>query len=282
MITPALKTSRCQAQFLDVDGRRLFVLDVRPTGPVRGNLLYLPPFNEEMNRCRAPVVATARALAAHGWRTLLLDPTGTGESQGDITDAHWGIWLKDAVGAARWLVATSVGESNRITVWGLRTGALLAAEVAAAWPEGIQRLLFWQPVLDGSLFLTQQLRLRIASQMVHAREKESTEMLKQRLAAGEAIEVAGYPLTGMMADALNMLRLSNFSLARHPLTWIEVAGTERSLSPVSQKFLAAHSAAGGTAVAEAVSGSMPWQVHGREDALELRETTVRLLTQAAS
>ena len=55
----------------------------------RGDLLVLPSFAEEMNRCRAMVSLQARVLAEAGVGTLVLDPFGTGDSAGEFADATW-------------------------------------------------------------------------------------------------------------------------------------------------------------------------------------------------
>jgi len=266
---------RTEARFLDLPGRRLFTLELSPPGPVRGSILYLPPFNEEMNRCRSHVAATARALAAQGWRCWLLDPYGTGESDGDIADGTWSRWLDDA----RWARSALRALGQPVTLWGIRTGALLAAEVAATDPEAVAGLLFWQPVVDGGLFVTQHLRLRLASQVVHAGAKETTESLRERLRAGERIDITGYPFTGTMADELAARRLADWaSLTQVPITWVDVVGKpEQPMAPASRRVIDGLTSAGGTVRAEAVVAPMIWQVHGREDAPALLEATVRLM-----
>lgn len=270
------KASVYRPGFHDFNGRRLFGLEVVPTGPCRGAVLYLPPFAEEMNRLRSHVATQARALAAAGWHCLLLDPYGTGESDGRIIDADWDTWRADAGEAGRWLAQTT-GQS--LTLWGVRTGALLAAEVAASSPPLAARLLFWQPVLDGKLFLNQYLRLRIASQMVNDTERETTDTIRARLAAGEVLEVAGYPLTAAVADGMASRKLSD-ALTRStlPIAWAEVvAKPDQPLSVPSRKLVDSLQAAGRHVDVEAVACPMVWQVHERVDAVELIQATSRLL-----
>ena len=48
-----------------------------------------------MNRCRAMVALQARAFAALGAGTLVLDPFGTGESSGEFVAASWATWGDD-------------------------------------------------------------------------------------------------------------------------------------------------------------------------------------------
>ena len=269
--------------FLQFNGRRLFALQFVPTGTCRGALLYLPPFAEEMNRCRSHVVLQARALAAAGWSCLLLDPHGTGESDGQIVDADWDHWRADAVAAARWLMGQS---GQPLTLWGLRTGALLAAEVAAELAAPAQAsacgLLLWQPVLDGKLFLTQYLRLRIASQMMRESERETVESIRARLSAGELIEVAGYPLTGRLADALATRRMAHLTgLADLRIDWLEmVSKLGQPLSPASQRQADAWIAAGARVATATVAGPMIWQLQERDDAPALQQASLALLGAA--
>jgi exosortase A-associated hydrolase 2 len=157
----------------------------------RGTILYLPPFAEEANRSRRMAVLQAGRLAARGWAVLLLDPFGTGDSAGEFREARWDQWLADAGRAANWLAAC--WPDRPITLWGLRLGALLAADLAARETNRFSRLLFWQPLLRGDRFITQFLRLRTAAAMTVG-EKESSEDLRARLADDEILEVAGYEL----------------------------------------------------------------------------------------
>ena len=274
----ATRSSTSHPQFLTLNGRRLFALRIEPVGPCRGSVLYLPPFAEEMNRCRSHVAAQARALAGVGLRTLLLDPFGTGESDGSIVDAQWRLWLDDAVAAAQWLAAL---DTQPVTLWGVRTGAMLAAEVAASGQIKSPRLLLWQPVVEGKIFLKQYFRLRIASQMVNDAQREQTDQIRARLAGGEILEVAGYPLTGVLADGLAAQRLSGQSLP--PATnvaWLEVvARAEQPIAPAAQRVVAALRAAGMHVRTTTVVCPMIWQLHQRVSAPELLRATLGLLQQ---
>jgi exosortase A-associated hydrolase 2 len=270
------RTSISRPHFLQNSGRKLFSLEVIPTGPCTHAFLYLPPFAEEMNRCRSHVAAMARALAAAGARSVLLDPYGTGESEGRFEEGNWEIWLADAEATAR---ALSQDSGHRLTLWGTRTGALLAAELADRVPELIVRLLFWQPVLDGKLFMNQYLRLRVASQLVSNTERETTEQIRQRLANGEIIEIAGYPLSGTLADQIASRRAAACDcLTQLPVVWIEMVGQSGlELSPASRQFIETHRQAGARIDAEAVTSPMIWQLHERADATDLQTASLRLL-----
>lgn len=276
MTIDAAPTSVSQPLFLEFNGRRLFALQIHPVVPCIGALLFLPPFSEEMNRCRSHVAEQARALAAVGLRCLLLDYHGTGESGGQSTEGDWDHWRADAIAAAQWLAQDS---GRPLGLWGLRTGALLAAEVAASGELAVSRMLLWQPVVDGKQFVNQYLRLRIASQMVHGAERETTTTIQHRLAAGEVIEVAGYPLTGRLADGIAARRMADFkALGRARVDWIEVAGqADQPLPPGSQRVVDGLLAAGCNIQPTTVAGPTFWQLAGTHVAPELQQATLRVM-----
>ena len=271
---------RTQGRFLQHGDRRVFALDVAPATVARGAVLYVPPFAEEMNRLRSHAAAQARVLAAGGLHCQLLDLQGTGESEGLIEDASWDLWLDDVCQAARRLGAVAAGP---LTLWGVRTGALLAAEAARQLgDQTVQRLLFWQPVIDGKLFLSQYLRLRVASQMVADGARETTDMLRTRLRDGEVVEVAGYPLSGAMADSLERRQLATLAPPASTLVgWVEVtaqAGQEPGLP--AQKVIAAWRDAGVRVTPVGVKCPMVWQVHEPVAAPELRSASAEAMVQA--
>lgn len=274
------RPSTARPQFLELNGRRLFTMQILPTGPVRASALYLPPFAEEMNRCRASMAAHARALAARGWHVMQLDAYGTGESTGRIEEGDWALWRADAQAAAQWLAAQS---GHVPMLWGIRTGALLAADAVAQGLPQVERLLLQQPVLDGKLFINQHLRLRIASQLVHDTARETTEGIRQRLAAGEDIEIAGYPLSGRLADGLSARRLADWAgaLAPRRIDWLEiVANAEQSLALPSQKLVEALRQAGASVNTATVACPMIWQLQEPADASALLQASLALLGEA--
>jgi exosortase A-associated hydrolase 2 len=261
--------------FLEFNGRRLFAMQFLPTSTCTGAVLYLPPFAEEMNRYRQQAVAQARMFAAIGLRCLLLDPYGTGESDGRLEDGDWEAWRDDAEAAGQWLVQES---GQALTVWGVRTGALLAADLAAGGRLKIARMMFWQPVVDGKVFVNQHLRLRLASQMVSNGERETTELIRRRLAAGEVIEVAGYPLTGSMASNLESRRLTGLGAIAPTIIWVDIVAKPGQPMPVpSRRAIDELEAAGARILQSAVACPMLWQVHERAEAPELAAETLRLM-----
>lgn len=232
----------------------LFCLCLAPTNqPARGGILYLHPFAEEMHKSRRMAALQARAFAGAGYAVLQPDLTGCGDSAGDFGDADWDAWKDDVRLAHAWL---SQQGTTTITLWGLRIGASLAAELAREL-AGIDRLILWQPVVNGELFLNQFLRIKLAGEMLSAGQAQSgTKQLRAQLDAGEGVEVGGYLLNSGLARAL-----AGWKLADHPppcpAHWFEV-GAGETLSPASQRAAEAWLAAGTDLTTRPVSGEPFW------------------------
>jgi exosortase A-associated hydrolase 2 len=149
--------------------------------------------------------------------------------------------------------------ANLTGLLGVRTGCLLAAEVAAAQNLQLTRSVFWQPVLDGARFLRQFLRLRVAAALMGDR-RESVEELNQRLRSGEIIEVAGYEVSPLLAAGLERARLNeSLSAGLGRLHWMEVVREEgQALAPASFDVVEAARGAGLTVETLTVKGEPFW------------------------
>jgi exosortase A-associated hydrolase 1/exosortase A-associated hydrolase 2 len=240
-----------------------------------GDLLFVPPFGEEMNRSRAMVALQAREFARIGIGTLIVDPIGTGDSAGDFVDATWDLWRSDLQAALAWLRAN--GRDCR-AVWGMRLGALMASQLAGADPT-IGRMLLWQPVFDGKQFFTQFLRIRIAAEMNLPDRVKTTGELRARCAAGESIEVSGYRVGAELARQLDQVKLDPASLAATSnVDWFEVLPGADADIPVASRQLVDRLGEGGCPVElHMVHGPAFWHVHERELAPELVEATTKRL-----
>ena len=172
-------------------------------GAPRGTVLFLPPWGDEMNHARPLMAAAARALAAAGWDVRCHDPFGTGDSDGEFAEATLRGWIDD--------VADDVVDARHrgpVVLWSARQGALLVAPVMAELRRrrkpsqgahrhpGVSACAAFSPVASGTAALTQWLRIAAMA------TGERPEVLRARLGTGEAVQVAGYPLTGAFATEL--------------------------------------------------------------------------------
>ena len=238
-------------------------------------MLYLHPFAEEMNRARRMAALQARALAAAGHGVLLLDLSGCGESTGDFADAGWERWVEDAEHAIDWLANRGGGP---VTLWGLRLGATLAAQVAHQHADLVARLVLWQPVSSGKTMLTRFLRIRVAAAMTGGGQAETTKVLRQALADGSRIEVAGYELTPELTGAIDGVDLLRLVPPRAlPVHWLEVVpGTQDAVSPGSQRIIESWRDEGSAAAVDTVTGEPFWSIQETTVVPELIARTTRL------
>lgn len=91
-------------------------------------ILIAPPLLEELNRCRAFLAAVMRGLAAAGFRAVLPDLPGTGESPRDLATVGWDDWT----GALGLLSFDLTARAQAPLLASFRGGALLEDQVDAA------------------------------------------------------------------------------------------------------------------------------------------------------
>lgn len=193
-----MTASRLHADFLPSPRGRLFITWRLPAASHGPSVLLVPPFAEEMNKSRRLCNDLAQALNHQGIAAVLPDVHGTGDSEGDFGEAGWTGWVADLRLAAEF--AGSIGWPVR-GLLGIRLGCQLAADFSRLLAEPLQHTVFWQPVTDGSRFLTQFLRLRVAARVMTS-EQETVGQLRQRLAAEGSLDVAGYTLGADLASAI--------------------------------------------------------------------------------
>lgn len=266
-----------QPLYLNSGRGRIFAL-FTPPADNKEVLLFLPSFGEELNRCRVMVAMQARKLAALGYGCLLIDYYGTGDSQGDFSETDWQTWHDNAETAYRWLIDQG---HQRIGLWGLRLGAILAAEMAQYYPDGFTRLLLWQPVLDGKTFLTQFMRIRLAMLMDRNEPKETTQQMRDYLQQGHHLEVAGYLLSPQFATEIDSKKLVDYTQIgpNIPVDWFEaITEPGATLLPACEKVTQAWLQQGLKLTVHTYTGPFFWQLHERELTPELLKQTTDLLT----
>lgn len=254
-------------------GQRLYLHHTPPAGrPVRGAVLYVHPWAEEMNKSRRMAALASRALAADGWAVLQIDLLGCGDSSDDFGDASWPAWIDDVTHAVHWLKARHPGAP--LWLWGLRAGALLAC-AAAPRIGGQLNLLFWQPALQGKALLQQFLRLKAAAQLADGGGKAILEAARADLAAGRPVEVAGYLLAPALAQGLEAATLAPpAGTPAGRLAWLDLSSQpEPALSPATQAALPRWHAAGWQVEVNTVPGPPFWQTTEIEDAPALVAAT---------
>ena len=254
---------------MEQGNRFCLLLEPPETVASRGAVLFVHAFAEEMNNSRRVAAVQARTLADAGWTVLLIDLFGCGDSSGDFGEATWPRWLADVLEAADWLRKRT---HHQPVLWGMRAGCLLVCQ-AASRIAPVPALLLWQPVVSGKQYLQQFLRLKVAQQIVAATGEQftGTAELRQRLTAGETLEIAGYALSAALATELERAELQPPSTATR-VVWVEISrGSD--LSPATQKNVQRWRDAGNEVKPHVVAASAFWQIPGIGECPSLVETT---------
>jgi exosortase A-associated hydrolase 2 len=245
-----------RAQFLDAPEGRTFVV-LRQPRPAGSAVLVVPPFAEEMNKSRRMIAEVGRRLEGRGIGMLVVDLFGTGDSEGDFAQADWQRWKADLTTAVQWAAAEGAAIRGMLAI---RLGCILGSEALAGIGHSVRRTVLWQPVVSGRRFLEQFLRLRVAASMMGGDSKETVAGLRSRLKSGELLEVAGYDISGALANQLDAADLQPFLRAHlGAVHWMEAVRSADAALPVpSTKAIDAARAAGLEVTPHAVTGEPFW------------------------
>ncbi|MDO9165335.1 MAG: hydrolase 2, exosortase A system-associated [Rhodoferax sp.] len=267
-------------------GQRFCLFHPAQGEAIRGLVLYIHPFAEEMNKARRMAALQARALAQAGYAVLQIDLLGCGDSSGDFGDATWEQWINDVVLGCRWLRSKNdaqaiAADQIPLWLWGLRAGCLLAVDAARQMDE-VCNFLFWQPPAAGKTLLQQFLRLKVAGDMVGGQSKGIMEAMRQQLASGTPVEIAGYMLSSGLASGLEQASLVPPLPSARPsqrLEWFELSTRDdASLSPVSAKTIVQWQQAGFAVGSHVALGPSFWQTTEIEDAPALIAVTTEAIS----
>lgn len=254
-------------------GRRLCVYHSPQGKVVRGNVIYLHPLAEEMNKSRRMAALQARALANEGFAVLQIDLQGCGDSSGDFGDARWDQWLADVSAARAWLQAR---HEAPLWLWGLRAGCLIAVEAARQLPDAT-RFLFWQPATSGKALLQQFLRLKLAGGLLDGTGKAKMSDLKNELSMGHAVAVAGYSVSAQLAHCLEQATLSLPPVACTVLSLEVSPRSEGEITSSLASTVERWKSEGHQTFQRQVKGPAFWQTSEIEDAPELIAHTLSLM-----
>jgi len=256
-------------------GERLRIVSEPADRALRGTVVFVHAFAEEMNKSRRMAARMARLLAGDGWRVVQRDLCGCGDSAGDFTAASWQAWIDDvedelsrcAAGLPVWL-------------WAQRAGALLVSAVLRRRAD--VDLLLWQPVLSGAQHLQQFLRLHAGARIASSAKADEGPSPLQRLRAGETVEVGGYELNPALALGMEQAAFDPPAEWRGRVIWLDVsADAAAQLAPASVRGAQRLSERGVSVTARVVNGAPFWQTQEIEDCDGLLAQTLELMRDDA-
>jgi len=239
-------------------------------------IVHIPAFAEEMNKSRHMVSMQARAFADQGYSVLVFDLWGTGDSQGEFSEATLEIWLNNIESVISWLHDKGY---QSIHLWGLRLGVLLAIEYVHKYDSYIDQLICWQPVLNGGQFVMQFLRLRVAAAMMDKNApQEKTSDLKKQLMDGQSVEVAGYLLNPELMIPMLNIKVKNFSLNNIKRCYVFelTEGVELQANYATAQWAEEQE---GKVVIDVINGSCFWATQEISESIELIDQSLLTVTE---
>jgi len=242
------------------------------------SVLILPPFAEEMNKSRRMLSQQAWRLAEQGYTVYMFDLYGTGDSAGEISDASWEIWCGDISCIIQKMLYDGFISSS---ILALRMGALLLEAVFESTELEIDRVVLWQPTINGEVLLHQFFRLKLAADMIGtAGGQMNAKEIKKVLASGNSVEIAGYYINPMIENSIRSAKLENIIFPQFiKIDWFELfAAEERSISAASQKVIDKFKDAGMNISSSKIVGPSFWSTVELVDVPDLLDTTTRLFT----
>ncbi len=267
--------------FVDSGGSSIFVL-LRGPESAKQCVLCVPPFAEEMNKCRRQFTETARNLAEQGIAVLAVDLSGTGDSEGEFVEATWPQWKRDLETAILWAEERGLGVDSAVAC---RLGCALLAEALIDYDRSLTNTVFWQPVTKGRQFMTQFLRLRVAASLMNDDTDESVDSLRGKLGDGQPLEIAGYELSPTLWQSIERIAVDEL-LGRRlgQVRVLEVGGAAdvSELSVVGQRLVNAAELAGLASSGLRVSGDPFWSSTEIVVNRAIIEHTVNLLVSVES
>ena len=265
-----------EPRFMGPEGARFFTTRFS-CGGSRGNIVFIPPFAEEMNRCRSLVATQARSFARSGYDCTLIDFFGTGDSDGELVDCTLTVWY-DNIRAA--IESAQLESDAPVILWGLRLGGLLALDYASKNPGSIRDIILWQPVNAAKVYVTQMLRQRVASLMVRDLPPETTTEIRKRLNAGEIVEIAGYEVGGALLSDIEKIDVAAIAeVCSGGVFWLEhVMERGKDIGVASRRAVDQLSDSGVPVDVHTFSDPPIWLIHERDFAPQLLAATDSLLS----
>jgi exosortase A-associated hydrolase 2 len=195
--------------FFQGNGYRLFGVFHEASGPKKiEGFVLCAPFAEEKLWTHRVFVNFARLLAEKGYPVLRFDYMGHGDSEGDFEECSVKTMVSD-IGCAVKALLDKVTNLQYIGILGLRFGATLAL-LAASSGNDFSRLILWEPIIDGSVYMREMLRINLATQTsVYKTIRYNSEALVHMMKEGKTVNVDGYEMALPLYEQISAIDLVN-------------------------------------------------------------------------
>jgi pimeloyl-ACP methyl ester carboxylesterase len=164
----------------------------------REGIVICNPFGQESMRAHRALRRLAINLAAQGYAVLRFDYRGTGDSVGTLAGVTVEDWLEDIRVAMQELM--DIATVPKVSLLGLRLGALLAGQVAANNSK-VSRLVLWDPIASGQAYIDD----------LNAEIAKSSPSRSKFIAADGTLHFNGFSMPFAFKDSLLKLDLCKTS-----------------------------------------------------------------------
>lgn len=239
--------------FFGTPSRRLFGVFHPGEGAAAGRhaVLLCNPFGQEAIRTHRLYRVLADRLARSGIAVLRFEYFGTGDSAGEDVEGDLDGWGDDVLEAHQELARLSM--ASQIMWMGGRLGAALALKVLPHVTGDVNRLVVWDPVLDGSAY-HRLLKARHADRLreVFLRGDVPWRQGLMAIAREPLTEASGFPVSPVLETQLDAMSPSDLkvprSVALHAIFdpedelvpgWLEVQrerGVDTQAMPLKRSF----------------------------------------------
>jgi uncharacterized protein len=233
--------------FFGTNERQLFGAYHAPAGDAaaRGAALLCSPWGPEYFAAHRTLRQLATRLAASGFHVLRFDYYGTGDSAGERDEGDLASWVEDATMALEEL--QDVSGDSRISVFGMRLGAVVASRLARARASQVRTVALWDPVVDGQAYLREMQSAQ--------REIDRWSLTPRSAATSPPAELLGTPLTPAMATSIERVTLDEFRELGSPRMRVFFSDEK----PANQALCDVLRTAGMQLKTQTVAGQTPWR-----------------------
>lgn len=193
--------------------------------------IVCPPFAEEEKSAHRTLVELANSLVAKGDAVLFFAYSGTGDSDGDFSNASLTAWCEDILNAYEWARARYPQSTPGLI--GLRLGASLAAQVGEQL--AIKNLILIEPVLRGRSFLM-QLGARKKLRAMMTEEEGGSQKSEVRSGDVKFEDMDGWPVGTALREELRTLDLSLHPPQIKGAALVLQIGPREQVSPSLEQF----------------------------------------------
>ncbi|CAN5451406.1 hypothetical protein BH11PSE11_BH11PSE11_02610 [soil metagenome] len=193
--------------------RQMFGIHHPPVSESRHEgVLLCNPFGQEAIRSHRLFRVLADQLARQGFHVLRFDYFGTGDSAGEDGEGEMEGWGRDILSADEELRRGC--HCSRISWFGLRLGASMAALASRSSSTPLNCLLLWDPVVDGSWYMKELAAGHIdaARDAFGARWSFDQKLRDAAMTATES-EALGFALTPELRKQLGLLSAQRLATA---------------------------------------------------------------------